>query len=244
MSRAAAEYLAYIGSERSTIAGFASDASLDAVERSNLLHERLSLLSTANVRYITSGVELEDSLLLNLQSGPIDLPSWSPIDQNLFVYELHDWAPRAWITRNWQTVDHTLTPTAVLDAMASQADPDMVIVNRDPGIVATTPTAPDIVHKADRGPQHVTLQIVSSTPGLLVFNEAMYPGWTATVDQKPTDLLTVNTIMRGIPIDRAGPHTVVMSYNPPGFGLGLTLTIGSLIALLLLSTTSWRSDRT
>ena len=244
MSRAAAEYLAYIGSERSTIDGFASDASLDAVERSNLLHNRLSLLAAANVRYITSGVELEDSLLLNLRSGPIDLPSWSPVEQNLFVYELHNWAPRAWITRNWQTIDHTMTPNAVLDAMASQADPDMVLVNRDPGIVATTPTEPDIVHKADRGPRHVTLRIVSSTPGLLVFNEAMYPGWTVTVDQKPTDLLTVNTIMRGIPIDRAGPHTVVMSYNPPGFGLGLTLTVGGLIALLLLSTASWRSDRT
>ena len=244
MSRAAAEYLAYVGSERSTIAGFASDAGLDAAGRSHLLHERLSVLAAANVRYITSGVELDDSLLLKLQAGPIALPSWSPVDQNLFVYEMRDWAPRAWITRNWQTIDHTMTPAAILDAMASRSDPHIVIVNRDPGIVATAPTTPEIVHKADREPERVTLRIVSSTPGLLVFNEAMYPGWTATVDQKPTDLLTVNTIMRGIPIDRAGPHTVVMSYTPPGFGLGLTLTVGGLIALLLLATTSWWSDRT
>ena len=241
MPRATADYLAYVGSERTTVPGFASDSALDAVARADLLRRRMPALAAANVRFVTSGVPIQAPALRQVQAHALTLPAWASVDQTLYVYEVQDWAPRAWIARDWRVTAPEANPQAVLDAIASQSGP--VLVDRDPGIRATRASQPDAVHPPEREAERVVVRVELGAPGLLVFNEAMYPGWEATVDGRPTEMVTVNTIMRGVPIESAGAHTVVMTYTPPGLAAGILISFAALGVLVLLAAAGIWTDR-
>jgi hypothetical protein len=242
MSRPAADYLAYVGSERSTVAGFAIDSAINGEERSKIFGRRLSALAVGNVRYVLSGVKLEHPQLVERQSGLIDLPRWSPIDQPLHVYELRDWVPRVWLARDWKIIDADEETIDVLDAIARR--PDVAMVDRDPGVRRSGSGRGLLDYQIVRSPQRVEVRVVTDAPGLVVVNEAMYPGWEATVDGQSVEIVTVNTMMRGIPINNTGPQTIVMSYAPPGFFTGIVLSIIGGAVVLLLSIRGWWVDRT
>ena len=87
------------------------------------------------------------------------------------------------------------------------------------------------------------MRVELSEPGLLVFNEAQFPGWKASVDGRPTEMVTVNSLMRGVPIARAGPHTVAMTYEPPGFAAGLVVSLVALGAFVVLAVAGFWADR-
>ncbi len=241
MPRDTADYLAYVGSERSTVAGFASDAALDADARTELLRRRAPALAAANVRFVTSGVPINVPTLRQVGVEDLALPPWASVSQPLYVYELADWAPRAWIAHDWQIIEPGTPPESTLDAIASR--PDVPLVNGDPGIRPTGSVGNDIVHPPVRGADSVTVQVELGAPGLLVFNEAMFPGWQATVDGRPTEMVTVNTLVRGVPIDSVGPHTVVMTYTPPGFVAGLVASFAALGATVVLAAAGFWTDR-
>jgi uncharacterized membrane protein YfhO len=64
-----------------------------------------------------------------------------------------------------------------------------------------------------------------------VFLEQFDAGWKAWLDGQPTPILRVNLAMRGVFV-RPGAHRIVLSYAPPGWRIGITL---SMISLLLLA---------
>ncbi len=68
-------------------------------------------------------------------------------------------------------------------------------------------------------------------PALLVLNDQHAPGWTATVDGRPAEILPANYLARGVWVP-AGQHTVVFRYATPGLAAGLTLALAALAALL------------
>ncbi|MYD94394.1 MAG: YfhO family protein [Chloroflexi bacterium] len=241
MPRATAEYLAYVGSERTTVPGFASDASLDAAARAELLRLRAPALAAANVRFVTSGVPIDTPTLRQVQAEELELPPWAAVDQTLYVYEVQAWAPRAWIARDWRVVEAEDDTSELLEAIARH--PRVPLVDRDPGIRSSASAGSDAVAVLDRAPERVTLRVELADPGLLVLNETIFPGWEATVDGRPTEMLTVNTTMRGVPIDSAGAHTVLMTYRPPGFAAGLAVSLAALGALLVLAATGLWVDR-
>ena len=241
MPRAVADYLAYVGSERSTVSGFASDAALDADARAQLLRRRAPALAAANVRFLTSGVPLEAPGLRQVQAQVLDLPDWASVEQTLYVYEIQDWAPRAWIARDWRVIETDMERLEGLEAIAGWPDP--ILVDRHPGIHPAAASGTDVVHSPERGGERFTMRAELGAPGLLVLNETMFPGWEATVNGRPTEMVTVNTLMRGVPIESAGDHTIVMTYSPPGFAAGLVITFGALGALVLLAAAGFWIDR-
>ncbi len=242
MPRATAEYLAYVGSERATVAGFARDSSLDAAERQSILAARVHALAAANVRYVTSGIPLDVPTLREVESRSIDLPAWAGVEQPLYFYEVEGWRPRVYVVRGWRLASGARTIAAQLDAL--RGAPERVIVDRDPGLtIPTAAGAPDSIGPLVVGAERASVEVDMAAPGLLVVNEAMAPGWTARVDGRPADLLTVNFMMRGVAL-QSGPHTVEMRYEPPGFRTGLLVTLVALgLVAALLAAGLWAERR-
>jgi hypothetical protein len=83
------------------------------------------------------------------------------------------------------------------------------------------------------GPDRVVIEARLSEPGYLVLADTYYPGWRATVDGEPIEILPANHAFRAVQLDR-GEHTVVFEYAPLSFRLGAWITLG---AILLLATT-------
>jgi len=46
-------------------------------------------------------------------------------------------------------------------------------------------------------PQRVELDVALESPGFVILADSFYPGWTLTVDDRPTPILRANRMMRG-----------------------------------------------
>jgi hypothetical protein len=90
-----------------------------------------------------------------------------------------------------------------------------------------------------RQPERMIFDVNTPEDGHLLISENYYPGWRATVDGQPTDILRANLTLRAIPV-RAGQHRVEMWYDPLSFQLGAVISLGTLLvcigALIYFST--------
>src|SRR5262249_46852533 len=77
-----------------------------------------------------------------------------------------------------------------------------------------------------------TIDADAPRSGYIVFADTFYPGWTADVDGRSAAMYRANLSIRAIPV-AAGHHRIRLSYQPPGWRSGLTISLGS-IGLLLL----------
>jgi hypothetical protein len=178
-----------------------------------------------NVRYVLTQRKLNDPRFTTfLQDGPRTL------------YEL---APRARLPRGYvvesvvtaptfdgalglvQQVD--LRQTAVVESPSNASQPfasllDEAAVGRsiDPAMIDATATPVRVV--SDEG-NDVELTANLSKPGLVVLNDVMYPGWTATIDDQPATIFRANGIVRAVFVS-AGTHDIRYHFEPPGLRLG------------------------
>ena len=69
-------------------------------------------------------------------------------------------------------------------------------------------------------------------PGYLVLADTFDPGWSATVDRQPAPIRPAYVAFRAVYLPK-GKHTVVFTYRPAGFALGLVLTVLGVVLGLL-----------
>ncbi|MEX1997107.1 MAG: YfhO family protein [Candidatus Andersenbacteria bacterium] len=74
------------------------------------------------------------------------------------------------------------------------------------------------------------IQIDTSQPSLLLIRNTWYPGWRATIDDKPEAVKPVSEIFQGVTIP-SGRYVVKLNYQPTWLYVGLSV---SLVASLLL----------
>jgi hypothetical protein len=67
-------------------------------------------------------------------------------------------------------------------------------------------------------------------PALLVLNDLFAPGWSARVDGRPTAIVRVNLVARGVWVG-PGDHEVRFRYRTPGLALGWGIALAGALAL-------------
>jgi hypothetical protein len=68
--------------------------------------------------------------------------------------------------------------------------------------------------------------------GVLVFSEVDYPGWRASVDGVPAELVRADYLLRALCVP-AGEHVVTLVYDPPLLKVGLGISAVALTGVLL-----------
>jgi hypothetical protein len=109
-------------------------------------------------------------------------------------------------------------------------------------LMTADPLGPDLGHRqaftpaewASADPDRVVIRVTTGAPGLLVVAETWMPGWLAEVDGKPARVLRGNRAQRVVPLPEPGRHEVVLHYRPPGLTLGLSMTIGSALLVVVM----------
>ncbi|HWC00352.1 MAG TPA: YfhO family protein [Bryobacteraceae bacterium] len=139
--------------------------------------------------------------------------------------------PRAW------TVHHLLT--APDEDRGAGLVRDGAFDLRDTAVLAgAAPSldrceSPDRVTWIDRRPSTVALRAQMGCKGMLVVGDNWYPGWHAQVDGKPVPIWRVNTVIRGIVLEK-GSHQIVMRYRPASVYVGLICwALGLAVAVCL-----------
>ena len=81
-------------------------------------------------------------------------------------------------------------------------------------------------------PNAITIRAESDSGGFLVLADTFYPGWQATLDGTPVEILRANHAFRAV-VFPPGEHTIVFRYAPLSFRIGETISLLSLIAVTM-----------
>ena len=76
-------------------------------------------------------------------------------------------------------------------------------------------------------------KVRSQQGGVVVLSEIYYPGWTCTIDGKPTDIARADYVLRAIKVP-AGEHEVIMSFDPQTVHVTEAIAYGALVLLALM----------
>ncbi len=210
----------------------------------------LAALAALGTRYVTSWVALDEAPDASRVPVPDEIIG-------VKLYALADVQPRAFVTRRVRAADDAHQALERFVAADGGRHGGLALVRRgdlppaafaDDGSSADIPAVPGASAAgtaqetarvvADRG-HAIELDATLQRPGLLVVNDTMLAGWTATVDGDPAPLVEVNGLVRGVWLD-AGSHRVAMRYVPPGL---LTGGIVSFAALLVTGGLAWLGRR-
>jgi hypothetical protein len=80
-------------------------------------------------------------------------------------------------------------------------------------------------------PDSLRVEVDTPEPAFLVLSEAYYPGWLATIDDRPAEIYRTDIAFRGVVVP-AGRHMVQMQFRPVIFAWARAI---SALALVVLS---------
>jgi hypothetical protein len=157
------------------------------------------------------------------------------------IFRLADPAPyAAWVGRV-RLVD---TPAQALATLPDLPADEAVVARADleagdasaPALVAPladAPAAPRVAAVVGaRTLNGVTLTVEAPAAGLLVVNEAWFPGWRATVDGAPAPVVRADHLVQAVPL-AAGRHQVVLRFRPAYFVAPAWIAAATALGLLL-----------
>jgi hypothetical protein len=166
-------------------------------------------------------------------------PGLRPVDQVPGLYRLDQPLPRAWVVPRARVVPE---PGDMLAAMsASSFNPSQEVLLERPGPLPNeggastpglpaTPSSPAAV-SLHEGANGRTIDLVVSQPGYLVTSYTFYPGWRATIDGRPAEILRANYAFMALPLE-PGEHRVVFRYRPVSVIAGAALSVLSLLLVV------------
>jgi hypothetical protein len=178
-----------------------------------------------------------------VSQGPLDFPEdgWpeSPrlIHQQftVYVYERPGALPKAWVATEVLVQDGASILATIrdpaFDPLTTALVEEQVACESPSGSEADASSA-EVVRYEPNGME----VLVNSGGGLLIVSEVYYPGWRATIDGVPAELVRTDYILRGLCVP-AGQHTVELVYDPPLLKVGLAIT--AITAVLLIGLGLW-----
>jgi hypothetical protein len=180
---------------------------------------RLRLLRMMNVGYVLA------------ENPP---PGLSPVLDTPYLYRLSDPLPRAWLVPQARVV---LAPDDLLSELMNPAfDPTTEVLLEEiapPYSLLTRPhqgatpyspvptrgLLPPVFTSLHEAWNSRTIDLVVPGPGYLVLAYTYYPGWRATLDGQPVEILRANYAFMALPLE-AGEHQVLLYYRPLSFTFG------------------------
>jgi hypothetical protein len=153
-------------------------------------------------------------------------------DKEVNLYALPDPLPRAYIAHAAQVIPDDAR--ALRTVLSPQFDPGTTaVLDRDPAVAPSGRQRRSAATVRDLAPDRLVVETTLNEPGVLVVSEVWYPGWRATVNGQPAEVLRAQHTLRGVALP-AGAHTIEMVFDPPLVKLGVAISIGT-VALALLS---------
>ncbi|MCL4390458.1 MAG: YfhO family protein [Patescibacteria group bacterium] len=188
---------------------------------------RQRLFDILGIKYI---LDKNDNPQWNWEPEPAKFPP----DKYQLVWQSYKWKayewksalPRAFLAGGFEVV---ADPAKIISRLYDKNFDyrHNLILERDPGVKDLASGSAQIVSYQ---PEQVTINTDSSGPSLLFLSDAYFPGWQATVNGRPTEVLRADYALRAVVVP-PGPNTVIFTYDPLSFKVGLIISLFSLLCL-------------
>lgn len=184
--------------------------------------ERIRFLQLANAKYIISTAKLDKQPGMKEHVKRI----------NPVLFQIRNNLPRAWLVGEihalgmWTLKDFN---TRSFDARTSALGPEDIETRHK------TPyhqEVDDIVYDSHN---RIRIEVTAARRGVVVLSESSYPGWRASINGKPANIIRLNYLFQGIEVE-PGKQQIIFEYQPPLFRLFLFI---SSFTILLFITLSW-----
>ncbi len=170
--------------------------------------------------------------------------TYSPAAGWQMVLSNQDRPGRAWVT---YAASIAATPEAARNRLfAPDFDPRTEAIleappaRSYPAPAAAPPATPARV--TTPSPTRLDVDVELPRPGILVVSESYYPGWRASVDAAPAEILRADYLLRGVELD-AGAHHVRFEYRPWSVRIGAAMTLAGVAMAGGLAWSDRRSRR-
>src|SRR5262249_20470853 len=175
------------------------------------------LLEAFNVRYVLHGAHHRNGLIKNYLVAPPGPPHWRPLDRQRFE-ALHPVPAVAWYGAVRVLPDLERAVDALLASEAQDGTRGYAVVERADaapvGQLAGGQPSPSVAGRlVSYGLNQLVGEIDAPADGLVVVNEAVFPGWRVSVDGLEAEPLRVNVLLRGVLVG-PGHHAIVWRYVP------------------------------
>ncbi|MBN1935646.1 MAG: YfhO family protein [Anaerolineae bacterium] len=150
------------------------------------------------------------------------------------VYELPDALPRAYVVHEAIVIeDNAAALAAMADLTFDPAQKVILHAGPEPNLTGfeDLPGLSQVTIETYE-PERIALEVTLPAPGYLVLSETNYPGWQATVDGIPSEILRANVHFRAVALE-GGTHHVELAYKPASYTIGFTISLIACAALLV-----------
>lgn len=147
---------------------------------------------------------------------------------------VHGAFPRVFLTADYEVIgDQEEVLQTIKDRLGTRGP--WVILEQSPPeeLAASAGPFPGNAEIVEYHNNSVKIEAKLSRQGLLVLNDAHYPGWRARVDGKDVEILRANFLFRAVALGE-GRHTVEFIYKPQSLYLGAAISLTSSLAILYL----------
>ncbi len=165
-----------------------------------------------------------------LTNKPYDKPDFTLIGITSpgVYYRREDAFPRTWIAQN---VVVEPNDDAVRQRITGGQDNLQTTVYIDH--MVDCPSAGGTASITDYHPNDAEIK-TSGNGGLLTLSDQYYPGWQASMDGQPVEIVRADTVFRAMCVP-SGDHVVRFEYRPTSFYAGVVISAAGWLALLLLA---------
>jgi hypothetical protein len=141
--------------------------------------------------------------------------------------------PLAHLLYDVRIVDSDSAAYALLDDPAF--DPRRtIILNKDPGLSPNDNSDTEgQATMADFKPESLNVSVNTSTDAILSVPLPHYPGWQATIDGQPAEILRAYGALSALAVP-AGEHSITFVYNPLTYRMGAIISLATWAALGIL----------
>jgi len=182
-----------------------------------------------------AGLTLHGVALVNSQNGAFQSFVIAPQGEfalaqsgDVKIYENTTVLPRAFFVSDVQFAASDDEAVQLMQAKGFDPARTVVVLGDGENSPSVSPSLiPAIVSYS---PEQAVIDVNAPQPGYLVFTDAHYPGWIATVDGQPVEIERADIMFRAAKVP-AGQHRVAMRYQPPSFSIGLLISIGTIVAI-------------
>jgi hypothetical protein len=179
------------------------------------------LVDLLNVKFVISDRQLQDAKLTPVLEGPVR------------VYENREVLPRAFLV--YRTLNFTNEHELDRALRDPGFDPATVVLLQDNRLTLSGPVDPvPEVRITSYQAEHIVIEVSSRYEGILLLTDAWFPGWVATIDEIPAQVLRGNLLFRAVSVP-SGKHQVIFRYRPDSFRHGVIISgVAFFIAICLL----------
>jgi len=122
-----------------------------------------------------------------------------------------------------------------LTTMLERGDSSVVLEGATPAADLGTGS----ILASTRGSNYLRIEAISKGDGILIVNDAYWPGWRAKIDGREVPIWRADYLVRAVPWP-SGKHVLEMAYEPREIRIGLFVSMVGVLALIAIAIREWR----